>query len=219
MAHVDVLQTRQSARVQSYLGVKRLVDYAVCIPLLIAALPLMLFIAAAIYICSPGPVLFAQEREGYRGRKFRVLKFRTMHLDADKRLDACLAADPQMAEEWARNFKLRRDPRVIGAVGNFLRCSCLDELPQVFNILAGDMTLVGPRPFPSYHLEAFDAAFQLRRSSVMPGLTGLWQVERQDHSLKNQVELDGYYINNHSLKLDAYILAKTVLTVFTLRNG
>jgi lipopolysaccharide/colanic/teichoic acid biosynthesis glycosyltransferase len=220
MAQTDVLlSARQSDRVRVYLGVKRVMDYLVCVPLLIFSLPLMLFVAAAIYACSPGPALFRQERDGHLGRKFRVLKFRTMHLDADKRLETCLAENPEMAQEWARCFKLRNDPRLIGFLGKFLRSSCLDELPQLFNVLAGDMTLVGPRPFPSYHLTAFDPAFRRLRSSVMPGLTGLWQVERRDNDLDNQIRLDSYYINNLSLKLDAYILYRTALTVVTLRNG
>ena len=220
MAQTDVLlSARQSDRVRVYLGAKRVVDYLVCVPLLIFSLPLMLFVATAIYACSPGPALFRQERDGHLGRKFRVLKFRTMHLDADKRLEACLAGNPEMAQEWARCYKLRNDPRLIGFLGKFLRSSCLDELPQLFNVLAGDMTLVGPRPFPSYHLTAFDPSFRRLRSSVMPGLTGLWQVERRDNDLDNQIRLDSYYINNLSLKLDAYILYRTALIVVTLRNG
>jgi lipopolysaccharide/colanic/teichoic acid biosynthesis glycosyltransferase len=219
MAQSDVLLVQLSERARLYVGVKRTIDYVVCVPLLLFACPLLLFVAAAIYLYSPGPVLFTQERDGYRGRKFRMLKFRTMYLDADARLAACLAADPEMALEWARCFKLRHDPRLIGLLGKFLRASCIDELPQLLNVLRGDMTLVGPRPFPEYHLAAFDGTYRLRRCSVMPGLTGLWQVDRRDNSLEGQIELDTYYINNLSFKLDAYIILKTIKTVVTFRNG
>lgn len=219
MSQSDVLLVQSSVRARAYVGAKRLIDFVVCVPVLVFALPLLLFVAAAIYVCSPGPVLFTQEREGYLGRKFRMLKFRTMYLDADERLAACLAANPDMAEEWARCFKLRQDPRLIGLLGRFLRASCIDELPQLINVLMGDMTLVGPRPFPEYHLAAFDTAYRLRRCSVVPGLTGLWQVDRQDNGLAGQIELDTYYINNLSLLLDAYIILKTVKTVMTFRNG
>jgi len=202
-----------------YVGVKRLLDYVVCAPLLVVSLPLMMVIAAAIYLCSPGPVLFVQEREGYRGRTIRVLKFRTMYLDASERLAVCLAANADMEQEWLRCFKLRQDPRLIGVIGKLLRCSCLDELPQLFNVLRGDMTLIGPRPFPRYHLAAFDSEFRRLRSGVVPGITGLWQVERHDNTLETQVALDSYYINHLSPKLDAYILLRTVLTVLMFRNG
>jgi lipopolysaccharide/colanic/teichoic acid biosynthesis glycosyltransferase len=178
----------------------------------------MLSISAAIFICSPGSVFFVQERRGHFGRKIRVLKFRTMHLDADERLAACLAGDPALAEEWARCFKLRDDPRLIGALGRFLRASSLDELPQLINVLRGDMTLIGPRPFPEYHLAAFDPGFRRLRASVMPGLTGLWQTDRRDNGVENQVELDSYYIRNMSFRLDAFIMFRTFLTVLTFRN-
>ena len=214
----DVTPAVRPAGLRVYFTVKQLLDYVVCILLIIMSLPLMLFISAAIFVCSPGPVLFAQERDGYRGRKIRILKFRTMHLDADARLAAHLAANPEAAQEWARCFKLRRDPRLIGFVGNFLRCSCLDELPQLWNVVRGDMTLVGPRPFPEYHMAAFEPAFRRLRCSVMPGVTGLWQVVRQDNSLEQQVKLDSYYVNNLSFKLDAYVVLKTIQTVVTFRN-
>ena len=218
MAQADTLMTATQLGARRYLRVKRLLDYVVSVPILIAVLPLMLCIAAAICICSPGPALFVQERDGYFGRKFRVLKFRTMHLDADERLAACLAENPELAEEWARCFKLRRDPRLIGLVGRFLRASSLDELPQLINVLRGEMTLIGPRPFPDYHLAALDPGFRRLRATVMPGLTGLWQTQRRDNCVETQIELDSYYIRNVSFQLDAVILYKTLLTVLTFRN-
>lgn len=218
MAHVDVMRAVRPVGLQRYLRVKRLLDYAVCIPLLVATLPLMLFVSAAIWICSPGTVFYTQERDGYGGRKFRVLKFRTMHLDADARLAACLAQDAALAAEWARCFKLRRDPRLIGFLGRFLRASSIDELPQLINVLRGEMTLIGPRPFPDYHLATFDPGFRRMRATVMPGLTGLWQTHRRDNGVETQMELDTYYIRNLSFRLDAVILFRTMLTVLTFRN-
>jgi exopolysaccharide production protein ExoY len=117
MAQADVLPAVRPGGLRFYYRVKRLLDYVVCIPMIVISLPLMLFIAAAIFIWNPGPVIFVQERIGYRGRKIRVFKFRTMYLDADQRLAACLASKPELAEEWARCFKLRNDPRLIGIVG------------------------------------------------------------------------------------------------------
>jgi len=218
MAQADVLRTVRPVTSNGYLRVKRLLDYVLCVPILVAILPLMLFIALAIRICSSGPVLYVQERAGYCGRKIRVLKFRTMHLNADERLASCLAKDPVLAEEWARCFKLRKDPRLIGSLGQFLRASSLDELPQLINVLRGDMTLIGPRPFPDYHLAAFDPSFRHLRATVMPGLTGLWQTLRRDNCVETQVELDSYYISNVSFRLDAFIMFRTLLTVLTFRN-
>ncbi|HVZ02922.1 MAG TPA: sugar transferase [Dongiaceae bacterium] len=218
MAQADALQVILPLGSRRYLRVKRLLDYVVCIPLLVAVLPLMLAVAAAIRISSPGPALFVQERDGFCGRKFRVLKFRTMHLDADARLAACLAEDPALAEEWTRCFKLRNDPRLIGLLGRFLRASSLDELPQLINVLRGDMTLIGPRPFPDYHLAALDPGFRRLRATVMPGLTGLWQTLRRDNCLETQIELDSYYIRNMSFRLDVLIIFKTLLVLVSFRN-
>jgi lipopolysaccharide/colanic/teichoic acid biosynthesis glycosyltransferase len=218
MAHVEVMRAVRPAELRRYLRVKRLLDYAVCVPLLVATLPLMLFVSAAIWIYSPGPVFFTQERDGYGGRKFRVLKFRTMYLDADARLAACLAQDPALAEEWARCFKLQRDPRLIGFLGRFLRASSIDELPQLINVLRGEMTLIGPRPFPDYHLAAFEPGFRRLRASVLPGLTGLWQTHRRDNCVETQMQLDSYYIRNLSFRLDVFIMFRTLLMVLTFRN-
>ena len=172
--------------------------------------------ALAVVIISPGSPIYRQQREGVGGRKFAMLKLRTMYPDADARLERHLAASPVSQQEWERYFKLRNDPRVLPVIGNFLRRSSLDELPQLWNILRGDMSLVGPRPFPDYHLQKFDPGFLALRRSVPTGLTGLWQVEvRSEGDIEVQQELDTYYIRNWSLWLDCYILVKTIGVVMT----
>jgi lipopolysaccharide/colanic/teichoic acid biosynthesis glycosyltransferase len=196
--------------------IKRALDYAICVPVFLFTLPLLGLLALAVVIVSPGSPIYRQKREGVGGRKFDMLKLRTMHPDAEARLERHLAASPVSRQEWEKYFKLRDDPRVLPVIGNFIRRSSLDELPQLWNILRGDMSLVGPRPFPDYHLQNYDPGFLALRRSVATGLTGLWQVElRSDGDIGAQQELDTYYIRNWSLWLDFYILVKTFATVLT----
>ena len=182
---------------------------------LILSGPILLIAAAAIYAADPGPIIYRQTREGLGGRPFGMLKLRTMYRDADRRLDDLLATDAAIRSEWFTHYKLRHDPRVLPMIGNLLRCSSVDELPQLVNVVRGDMRVVGPRPFPLYHLDAMDPDFRVRRCTVPPGLTGLWQISgRSTADLARQQELDDFYIDNRSFWFDLHILIGTVRAVF-----
>jgi lipopolysaccharide/colanic/teichoic acid biosynthesis glycosyltransferase len=198
--------------------VKRAIDLTGGSLALILLTPLMLLIALLIRLDSPGPVLFRQLRRGYRGRLFRVLKFRTMVVDAEQQLP-----DLEDSNESAGGvlFKLRNDPRVTG-LGRFLRRHSLDELPQLINVFWGEMSLVGPRPLQlrdSDRLGVLDPRGYARRLQVMPGLTGPWQVGgRSEVDYERMVELDLDYAENWSLTQDLLIICKTFLVVL-LRRG
>jgi Undecaprenyl-phosphate galactose phosphotransferase WbaP len=193
---------------------KRALDLALLVSLGLVAVPIVAVAALWVRRVSPGSPFYAQEREGRGGRTFRVWKLRTMHHDADALLERHLADDPAAAAEWATKFKLARDPRILPGIGQLLRKTSLDELPQLWNILRGEMSFVGPRPFPAYHLDAFDGRFRALRREVLPGLTGLWQVvARADADLALQEELDTLYIANWSLWMDLYLIARTPWSV------
>ena len=195
-------------------ALRRACDLALALPATVVAVPLVLLAAAAVYVVDPGPVFYRQPREGLGGRTVRVLKLRTMFRDAEARLDEVLSRDPQARAEWAAHFKLRHDPRILPVVGAFLRSSSLDELPQLWNVILGEMRIVGPRPFPAYHVEAMTRDFRLKRRSIVPGLTGLWQIsERGEADLQVQHQLDEFYIDNRSLWLDWSIVLGTVSAV------
>jgi exopolysaccharide production protein ExoY len=186
--------------------------------LLVILAPVLLGVALAIRVTNPGPVLFGHYRVGRGGRLIKVLKFRSMRVDAQQRLAELLASNAQARAEWERDFKLSNDPRVT-PIGRFLRRSSLDELPQLFNVLKGEMRLVGPRPITAQELRRYGSA-RWHYLSVTPGVTGLWQVSgRNELSYAERVELDRYYVDNRSWKLDLSILFRTVLVVTTGRGA
>jgi lipopolysaccharide/colanic/teichoic acid biosynthesis glycosyltransferase len=199
--------------------VKRALDLTGALVGLLVFAPVMLAIAPLIRLESPGPVLFRQWRRGHRGRPFRMLKFRTMVADAEQRL-----GDLESCNESAGGvlFKLRDDPRVT-RLGRFLRRSSLDELPQLLNVLRGEMSLVGPRPLQlrdSARLRDVDPQGHRRRLEVLPGLTGPWQVGgRSELDYHQMVQLDLDYVANHSLARDLRILGKTAVTVLLGRGA
>lgn len=198
-------------------ALKRVIDYTLCVPLFILSVPIMGIVALAVRLISPGSAFFIQERVGINGQTIRVIKFRTMYPDADERLAAYLQANPEREAEWRQIFKLDNDPRVIPWIGHFLRKSSLDELPNLWNVLRGEMSLVGPRPFPHYHIAEFDSEFQELRQTVWPGITGLWQVERGGTDV--QIALDSYYIRNWSIWMDLKILVRTIPVVLLAKKA
>lgn len=197
-------------------GAKRLLDVAAAAVLLVLAAPVMIAVALAVK-ADGGPLLFGHMRVGQNRRMFPCWKFRTMVPNAEAALKQVLDNDPERAEEWRQTLKLKNDPRVT-AIGGFLRRSSLDELPQLFNVLLGQMSLIGPRPVTKGELERYGEA-QDSYLAVRPGITGLWQVMgRNDTSYGQRVLLDAWYVRNWSLWHDLVILLKTVPAVLR-RSG
>ena len=196
----------------------RLLDIGVACCALIFLAPLMIVVACLVYVVDPGPVLFAHRRLGRNGRSFPCLKFRSMVTDAEARLQKLLATDADARAEWARDYKLRRDPRIT-PIGNFLRKSSIDELPQLINVLRGEMSIVGPRPIVEGEIERYGRYF-IDYSRVKPGITGLWQVSgRNNVSYRRRVALDVSSARNKCLGLDLRILVMTVPAVFLARGS
>lgn len=187
-------------------------NQAVALLLLVLLSPLMLGIACLVWRRDGAPVFFAHYRVGLDGRLFRCLKFRTMRRDAEQRLADLLAREPAARAEWARDQKLTHDPRVT-PVGRFLRRSSLDELPQLINVLRGEMSLVGPRPVTVGELTRYGAV-RWHYLSVRPGITGLWQVSgRNNTTYAERVALDRRYVEKRSVLMDMHILVKTARVV------
>ncbi|MBE6441919.1 MAG: undecaprenyl-phosphate galactose phosphotransferase WbaP [Desulfovibrio desulfuricans] len=208
------LLVRQNLHDKRRLRFKRATDILLCAVGAAVLLPLGLLLALAIRLDSPGPVFYRQRRIGRDGREVRIFKFRTMVADADAVLRRLLADDPALREEWARDQKLRHDPRIT-RVGRFLRKVSLDELPQLINVVTGDMSLVGPRPIVASEIPKYGPVYE-EYCMVRPGITGLWQISgRNNTTYGERVAYDHYYINNWSVWMDLWILAKTVPVVIT----
>lgn len=207
--HTPVLTLEDHTPVGGGAALKRLVDMVVSATALIVLSPVLAAVAVAIWLDSKGPILFVQERVGLSRKVFKILKFRTMEVDAEKRLEEL----EHRNEVAGAAFKMKRDPRVT-RVGRILRKLSLDELPQLWNVLVGDMSLVGPRPLPIRDVNRIDIEWPKRRFSVKPGLTCLWQISgRHEIDFDDWMELDLQYIDNWSLSLDFDILMKTLPAV------
>ncbi|WP_437223259.1 undecaprenyl-phosphate galactose phosphotransferase WbaP [Planctomicrobium sp. SH661] len=181
-------------------------------------LPLLAFTWACMKVYSPGPIFYGQERVGKNGAIFKAWKFRTMVLNADAALTDYLQKHPEKRLEWDVNQKLRQDPRVIPGIGTLLRKSSLDELPQLWNVLCGEMSLVGPRPFMTEQTQIYGDRLALY-GKVRPGITGLWQISGRNHTtFEERGKFDAYYVRNWSFWLDLFILGRTVKTVL-FREG
>lgn len=196
---------------------KRVLDLILVVPAILFLLPVFIFISIAVKT-EGGPLLFTQQRLGRDGQRFGMIKFRTMHPDAEARLEKLLANCPNSRAEWDAFQKLKRDPRVT-RVGNFLRRSSLDELPQLFNILKGEMSVVGQRPILISQRDAYGrhiAGYERAR----PGLTGLWQVSgRNKLTFQDRAALGSEYINRWSLWFDIQLIALTIPRVLLSRDA
>jgi len=197
-----------------YKVVKRIEDLAICLFGAIFFLPFLLLISLLIRMDTPGPIIYRQKRIGKDGNLFDILKFRTMVADADEKLDSILENDENLYLEYKEYHKLRNDPRIT-QVGKFLRKTGLDELPQIINVLRGEMSIIGPRAYLPSETDEMGKSIDLILR-VEPGITGWWQVMgRQDVSFQHRLLMDEYYISNFSLWLDLYILLKTVWVVIS----
>jgi lipopolysaccharide/colanic/teichoic acid biosynthesis glycosyltransferase len=215
----SVSSIRRAARVRSWdQTLTEIMNLTVAVVALTFLAPVMLAVALAVYLHDGGPILFAHRRIGRRGRTFYCFKFRSMAVQAEERLAALLASDPAARAEWEKDHKLRDDPRVT-RVGSFLRKTSLDELPQLINVLRGEMSVVGPRPIVEAEIARYGRRFH-DYCAVKPGITGLWQVSgRNDTSYRTRVALDCVYARRRSVGLDAYIIAATVPAVLSRRGS
>ena len=196
---------------------QRALDVVSAALIILALAPLLVLIAIAVAVTSRGPIVFAHRRIGRDGLPFHCWKFRTMVVDAEERLAELLSRDPDARAEWACDHKLRNDPRVT-PVGSFLRKSSLDELPQLFNVLRGTMSMVGPRPIVLAECSRYGRYFD-EYCSVRPGITGLWQISgRNDVSYRRRVAYDVVYSRHRSIAMDCRIMALTLPCV-ALRKG
>lgn len=212
-----------------HLPIKRAFDIIFSLSVLIIGLPVFLIIALAVRITSSGKAVYSHERIGRGGKPFRCYKFRTMYADADCRLKELLENDPAIKKEWERTHKLKNDPRIT-PLGAFLRKTSLDELPQFWNVIKGDLSVVGPRPVVQAEVTKYLGLKAAKILSIRPGLTGIWQVSgRSDTSYTTRIQLDEKYVDHvhrhtHPLKLDLIaldlkLIAKTIPSMISSKGA
>jgi len=198
--------------------VKRIFDIGFSLSVMLLLFPLFFLIALGILICSPGNVFYTQIRLGRGGRPFKCYKFRTMHLDADRRLRDILQKNHLLRAEWEKNQKLRIDPRVF-SFGLFLRKTSLDELPQFWNAFRGDLSVVGPRPYMmKQRNELGPLAYKIL--SLRPGITGLWQTSgRSNTTFQERIAFDAHYVDKRSFRYDLWLIIKTIPEILFSKNA
>lgn len=197
---------------------ERIVDVTIAVAMLVFLAPVMLLTALCVALTSKGPVIFKQTRVGMNGRPFGCLKFRTMRIDAEEHLAHLLATRPELQAQWDCDQKLRTDPRIT-SIGAFLRQTSIDELPQLLNVIRGEMSLVGPRPIVEDEASRY-GRYITSYFSVRPGLTGMWQVTgRNDSSYRRRVAADVLYARERSITLNARIMLATVPAVLFGRGA
>jgi len=209
--HFDSESSQRSSGAEYPVGGqrKRLFDIVVAVFLLLLTLPLFIIVVAVLKVTDPGPVIYRHVRIGLRGRRFTCFKFRTMVVDAENELKALFDHNPSARAEWERSQKLINDPRVT-RVGRFLRESSLDELPQLINVVRGEMSLVGPRPIVPSEMSRY-GDWLGSYVSARPGLTGTWQISgRSDCGYDNRIKLDANYVSDWRFSTDLSILVRTV---------
>lgn len=205
-------QFSKRLKTKSYLFIKRLFDFLASLAALILLSPLMLILAILVYLDDPGKVFYGHLRIGKNGKPFKVWKFRSMYMNADKMIDLLT---PEQAKQYYTEFKIDNDPRIT-KIGNFLRKTSLDELPQLFNVLCNDMSLVGPRPLIESEIQTYYADMYDTLLAVKPGVTGYWQAYARNNATCQSGErqkMEMYYVHNASLWLDIKILFKTIGSV------
>ncbi|MEM9543103.1 MAG: sugar transferase [Cyanobacteria bacterium P01_E01_bin.42] len=216
------LQRGQNTNLISFIAngrkCKRLFDIGFSLSVLILGSPVYLILALAIALSSPGPIFYVQQRVGKNYKLFRCFKFRTMVCNADEVLAELFARYPELKQEFEETYKLKQDPRIT-KIGKFLRLTSLDELPQFWNVLKGDMSVVGPRPLVPDELRYY-GRHMAKVLTVKPGITGLWQVSgRNDLPYERRIHLDVYYASQRTMRLDLFIILKTVSIVLFPRNN
>jgi lipopolysaccharide/colanic/teichoic acid biosynthesis glycosyltransferase len=197
---------------------KRLFDVVFSLCVLIVFSPVYAILGLLIYISSPGPIFYVQERVGKNRQKFGCIKFRTMVLNADEVLLDIMETSPHLRQEFEDNFKLKQDPRITW-IGHFLRITSLDEFPQFWNVLKGEMSVVGPRPLVVEELPKYGRYID-KVLTIKPGITGLWQVSgRNDIPYPKRIQIDVYYVNFKNLWMDLWIVLKTLKVVLFPKNN
>jgi Undecaprenyl-phosphate galactose phosphotransferase WbaP len=212
---LEVVRILLTPALQAYKRILDLLLILACLPVLAV---LLLVIMVLVRLDSAGPVFYTQKRIGFSGRAIRMWKFRSMTTDADDLLKAYLEQDRSLRDEWEENFKLKNDARIT-RFGGLLRRTSLDELPQIWNVLKGEMSLIGPRPIVDEEVRLYGAEFEIYKQ-VRPGMTGMWQISgRNDLPYSERVRLDVWYVRNWSIWLDGRILLQTVLVILQGRGA